>query len=44
MPTPIARWKGLDRNDRMFFVGSVLAPLAVWFIYKSHKYSTKGMR
>jgi hypothetical protein len=35
----------LDRNDKQFFVGAIIAPLIVWWLFVGRqKYSTKGMK
>lgn len=35
----------LDRDDKAFFVGSLLAPIIVWwFFYGRKKYAMKGMK
>jgi hypothetical protein len=35
----------LDYDDKAFFVGSILGPLLIWWVfYGRKKYGTKGMR
>lgn len=45
MTNPVSLWKGIDKGDRAFIVGSIIAPIVVWWIYQGRqKYGTKGMR
>lgn len=35
----------MDRDDKSFFVGTVIAPIIVWWIFYGRKrYSAKGMK
>jgi len=35
----------LDRDDKAFFVGSIVGPIIIWWLfYGRRKYSAKGMR
>lgn len=45
MMNPKTAWEGIDRSDRMFVVGSIIAPIIIWWYYKGrHKYNLKGMK
>jgi hypothetical protein len=35
----------MDKHDKQFFVGAILAPILVWWVYIGRKkYSAKGMK
>lgn len=35
----------LDKQDKQFFVGAILAPLITWWLFIGRqKYGTKGMK
>lgn len=35
----------LDKDDKAFMVGTILAPIIVWWLfYGRRKYGTKGMK
>jgi hypothetical protein len=45
MRSPLTLWNGIEHSDRAFIVGSVIAPIFVWwFYYGRQKYGTKGMK
>lgn len=45
MANPVQRWKALDKGDRSFIVGSIVAPIVIWwFYYGREKYGTKGLK
>ena len=45
MRTPVQAWGGIAQDDRMWIVGTIVAPIFVWWLYKGRKrYSTKGLK
>jgi len=37
--------KGMQDNDKYFFIGSILVPIITWWIFFGRKrYSVKGMK
>jgi hypothetical protein len=41
----IRRWNALDNGDKAFFVGSLIAPIMVWWYFTGRKkYGTKGLK
>jgi len=45
MANPKQIWTGLDKSDRAWLVGTVVAPIAVWWFYHGrNKYGTRGMK
>lgn len=45
MANPLERWKAIKVDDRAFLVGTIVAPIAVWWFYFGRKkYGTKGLK
>ncbi len=45
MANPVDRWNAIEKGDRAFIIGSLVAPLAIWWFYTGrHKYGTKGLK
>lgn len=45
MRSPVQRWNAIEKSDRAFMIGSIIAPLAIWWFYFGReKYSTKGIK
>lgn len=39
------KFSEIDKRDKQFLIGAILAPLAVWwFFHARDKYSAKGMK
>lgn len=36
--------QGMDKGDKQFLVGAVVAPVLVWLYFNRKKYSVKGMK
>lgn len=38
------RFSEMDKGDKQFLIGAVIAPVLVWFWFNRKKYSAKGMK